>query len=232
MQAHARSRRGNRPYGFPSARGAAALTELAARAWQPAAEFGTLIGDPIYWGWGVARGDGHSVLVLPGLLGGDGYLLPLRSWLRRVGYAPLRSGIDRNPGWSEELVQELGELVEGEYRRSGRPLTIIGHSMGGVLGRSVAVRHPHAVRHVITLGSPLRRTRSVLPEGVRLSAIASEDDRVVGHSGARSRDPGARNIDVRGSHTGMVFNASVYRRLAELLPPGADSPVSGPVEHF
>jgi pimeloyl-ACP methyl ester carboxylesterase len=232
MQAYARSHREARPNPFPYGRRAAALAELAARAWQPAVEFGTLVGDPVYRGWGVPRGDGHSVLVLPGLLGGDGYLRPLRGWLRRVGYAPLRSGIDRNPGWSEELVQELGELVEREYRRSGRPLTIIGHSMGGLLGRSVAVRHPHAVRHVITLGSPLRMTRSTLPESVRLSAIASQDDRVVGHAGAQSRDPAAHNVDVRGSHTGLVFNPSVYRRLAQLLPMDADTPASDPVQRF
>jgi hypothetical protein len=44
------------------------------------------------------------VLVLPGLFAGDGYLQPLRDWLGRSGYSPVRSGIDRNPGWSSELI--------------------------------------------------------------------------------------------------------------------------------
>lgn len=203
----------------PYARGAAALGELAARAWQPAAEFGLLLADPVFWGAGVPRGDGHSVLVLPGLLAGDGYLRPLRGWLRRVGYAPVRSGLDRNPGWSEELVRELGETVEQEFRRTGRQVTIIGHSMGGLLGRSVAVRRPHAVGHVIALGSPLRVARGRLPAGVRLTAIYSRADRIVRYPAATDPDPRATAIEVRGSHTGLAGNPEVYRHLARLLPP-------------
>ena len=45
--------------------GAAALAEFALL---PAAEFGLLLADPVYWGVGVPRGDRHSVLVLPGCL--------------------------------------------------------------------------------------------------------------------------------------------------------------------
>jgi pimeloyl-ACP methyl ester carboxylesterase len=217
------SSRSRRPiYSGPySASRAAALAEVAARAWQPAAEFGALLRDPVFWGWGVPRGDGHPVLVLPGLLAGDRYLTPMRGWLRRVGYTSVRSGLDRNPGWSEELVDELGELAEEQFKRSGRQVTIIGHSMGGVLGRSVAVRRPHAVRHVITLGSPLAMVRSRLPETVRLTSIYSRGDRIVRHPAAVAGDPGARNIEVSGSHTGLAGNPEVYRHLARLLPAAA-----------
>jgi hypothetical protein len=89
--------------------------------------------------------------------------------------------------------------------------------MGGLLGRSVAVRHPEAVRHVITLGSPLALSRSTLPASVRLSALHSRADRIVRHPNALSRDPHARNIEVHGSHTGMAGNVEVYRHLARLL---------------
>jgi pimeloyl-ACP methyl ester carboxylesterase len=82
-----------------------------------------------------------SVLVLPGLFAGDGYLQPLRRWLWRVGYTPLRSGLKRNPGWSPEVVHELGELAEGGFLRSGQRVSIIGHSLGGLIGRSVALRY-------------------------------------------------------------------------------------------
>ena len=197
--------------------GAAALAELAAGAWQPAAELGMLLSDPVYWGWGVPRGDGRPVFVLPGLFGGDRYLEPLRGWLRRIGYTPVRSGLERNPGWSEELVQELGEMAEGAFRKHGSPITIIGHSMGGVLGRSIAARRPHVVQHVISLGSPLTwggRTA----RGVRLTAIYSREDRIVRHPGAMAREGHAENIEVRGSHTGLAFNPEVYRHLARLLP--------------
>lgn len=205
--------------GYLSPDVSARLTDLAARAWQPAAEFGLLLQDPVYWGLGVPRGDGHPVLVLPGLGGGDTYLRPLRGWLRRVGYQAVKSGIERNPGWSDELVRDLGEIVAGEYQRTGQRVSIIGHSMGGVLGRSVAVRHPDAVRQVIAMGSPLRLTRGRLPQGVRMTAIYSRADRIVRDPGARAQDAGAANIEVPGSHVGLASNPAVYRELARLLPP-------------
>lgn len=197
-----------------------ALAEIAVGAWQPAAELGLLLADPVFWGWGVPRGDGHPVLVLPGLGGGDRYLEPLRGWLRRVGYTPVRSGLRRNPGWSESLVRELGDVAEAAAQRSGQAVTIIGHSMGGVLGRSIAARRPTLVRHVIALGSPLGFGGGRAATGVRLTALYSRADRIVRHPGAMSRDAGARNIEVRGSHVGLAVNPEVYRHLARLLPSG------------
>ena len=194
-----------------------ALGQLGAETWQPAAELGLLFADPAFWGWGVPRGDGHPVLVLPGLLGGDRYLEPLRGWLRRVGYTPVASGLERNPGWSEDLVRELGEIAEGAAERDGRRVTIVGHSMGGVQGRSIAARRPHAVQHVIALGSPIGYGGRA-PAGVRLTAIYSRGDRIVRHPGAVARERHAENIEVRGSHVGLAFNPEVYRHLGRLLP--------------
>jgi pimeloyl-ACP methyl ester carboxylesterase len=195
----------------------ARLGELALEFMRPAAETAALLRDPVYWGWGVRHGDGHHVLVLPGLGGGDTYLRLLRGWLKRIGYAPLRSGLDRNPGWSEELVRELGEIAERAFTASGRRVTIVGHSMGGVQGRSIAVRHPDRIDHVITLGSPLALSRSRVPEGVRLTAIYSREDRIVPYPRALAEDGRTRNIEVHGSHIGLASNAEVYRQLASLL---------------
>lgn len=197
---------------------AAALTEIAGEAWQPAAELGLLLADPVYWGWGVPRGDGHAVLVLPGLFAGDRYLEALRRWLQRIGYTPVRSGLRRNPGWSERLVRELGAVAAEAAERTGRPVTIVGHSLGGVLGRSIAARRPDVVRHVITLGSPIAHGGRT-PRGVRLTAIYTRGDRIVRHPGATAREPHAENIEVRGSHTGLAFNPEVYRHLGRLLSP-------------
>jgi triacylglycerol lipase len=193
------------------------LAALASEAWEPAAELGLLLGDPVFWGWGVPRGDRRPVLVLPGLFGGDRYLGPLRDWLRRMGYTPVASGLDRNPGWSEPLVNELGALAETQFGRSGQRVTIIGHSMGGLQGRSVAARRPGVVRHVIALGSPLAMARSRLPGQVRMTAIYSRGDRIVPHPRAMERDPRAKNIEVTGSHIGLAFNPAVYRVLGRVL---------------
>ena len=193
------------------------LAELAGAALRPATEFGMLLADPIYWGLGVPRGDGRPVLVLPGLFAGDGYLQPLRDWLGRSGYAPVKSGIDRNPGWSTELIDALGQLAMAEHRRSRRRITIIGHSMGGLQGRSVAARLPQVVRHVIALGSPLALAQEQLPVGVRMTSIYSPDDRIVRYPASIARDRRAKNVKVPGSHVGLAFNPAVYRVLAQAL---------------
>src|SRR5260370_16326597 len=82
---------------------ALALVEIAAHAWRPAAEFGLLLEDPVFWGWGVPRGDAHAVLVLPGLFAGDRYLQPLRGGLGRAGYRPVLSGLPPKPRRSASL---------------------------------------------------------------------------------------------------------------------------------
>jgi pimeloyl-ACP methyl ester carboxylesterase len=193
------------------------LAALADEAWKPVAELGLLLIEPVFWGVGVLRGDGRPVLVLPGLYAGDRYLGPLRDWLRRIGYSPVRSGLDRNPGWSESLVENLGELADTHFRRSGQRVTIIGHSLGGLQGRAVAVRRPGVVRHVIALGSPLTMARGRLPGEVRMTAIYSRGDRIVRHPAAMERDPRATNLEVSGSHIGLTFNPAVYRALGAVL---------------
>jgi pimeloyl-ACP methyl ester carboxylesterase len=200
-----------------ASRGDFSLADLAGAALRPMTEFGMLLADPIYWGLGVPRGDGRPVLVLPGLFAGDGYLQPLRDWLGRYGYSPVKSGIERNPGWSSELIDALADVAQCEHRRSRQRVTIIGHSMGGLQGRSVAARLPQVVRHVIALGSPLAMAREPLPGAVRMTAIYSREDRIVRHPAALARDPRAKNVSVPGSHIGLAFNPAVYRVLARTL---------------
>ncbi|MBV8775489.1 MAG: hypothetical protein JO166_24625 [Deltaproteobacteria bacterium] len=198
----------------------AIFARVAAQLARPAVEFSALMADPIFWGWGAPRGDGHSVLALPGLGGGDGYLRPLRGWLRRIGYRPVDSGLEVNPGWSEDLLDELTGLVEQEFRRSGAKLTIIGHSLGGVYGYAIAAHQPQMIRHVITLASPLALVRRSLPSAVAISAFYSRSDSIVRHPAAVASDRHARKIEVDSSHIGMATNPDVYRRLGRLLQQG------------
>jgi pimeloyl-ACP methyl ester carboxylesterase len=193
------------------------LARQSAQLMRPALEFGMLMADPVFWGWGVKRGDGHSVVALPGHGGGDNYLQPLRGWLQRVGYRAVASGLDINPGWSEELVDELAELVEQEFRRSGHKVTIIGHSLGGILGYVIAAQQPHAIRQIITLASPLQFFRGRLPASVSIAAFYSRNDSTVRHPAALAREQHARNIEVASSHVGMASHPEVYRALGPLL---------------
>ncbi len=209
------SRAGGLAAGLAGALGVAAIVELAIR---PAAEFATLLADPIFWGFGVPRGDGHPVLLIPGLLANDDYLQALSGWIRRAGYRPLWSGLPLNRGWSREAVEAIGERVESEYRQSGARVTIIGHSMGGALARSVALRRPLAVRQVIALAAPLGyEAAERLSLSVAITALYSRGDPIVRYPHAVARESHAHNFEVRGSHSGLAFNPEVYRHLSRLL---------------
>src|SRR5208282_4264255 len=135
---------GDEPHMPPSARtilsdpatrfAVAALTEAVL----PGVEFGMLVTDPVFWGMNVPRGDGHPVLLIPGLLANDDYLQPLSNWLRRAGYSPIWSGLPLVRGFSQAAIGRVTERVEQEHRSTGSRVSIIGHSMGGALARSAA----------------------------------------------------------------------------------------------
>lgn len=102
------------------------------------------------------RGDGHPVLVLPGLGGGDATTLLLRRALRRLGYPVYGWGFGVNRGPTPRVVDGVPALVADLHRRHGRRVSVIGWSLGGIYAHAAARAHPELVRQVITLGSPIR----------------------------------------------------------------------------
>ncbi|HUO05302.1 MAG TPA: alpha/beta hydrolase [Candidatus Binataceae bacterium] len=115
-----------------------------------------LMADPVYYGSGVALGDGHPVLLIPGYFAGDWTFAPLAQWLRRIGYRPYYSGIEFNVGCPQSKLEMVRRRVAQISSETSRSVTIIGHSLGGVLGRAAATANPEAVRQVIAIGSPIR----------------------------------------------------------------------------
>lgn len=112
---------------------------------------------PIYWGFGVPKGDGSAVVVVPGFLLSDLYLTEFRAWLRRIGYQAYSSGIGVNAECPNLLIkQHLIDTVEKAYRETGKKVHIVGHSLGGILARAMASQMPDHVASVITLGAPFR----------------------------------------------------------------------------
>ena len=111
---------------------------------------------PVYYGFGVPRGNGEPVVLVPGFLGSDRYLTEMHLWLRRIGYKPYFSGIGRNVDCPELLTQRLLVTIQQAHAETHMPVTIIGHSMGGVVARYyVQVLGGDARVHtLVTLGSP------------------------------------------------------------------------------
>ncbi len=114
---------------------------------------------PVFRGTGVPKGDGSSVIVVPGFMGSDQYLGDMNSWLRRIGYSPHLSGIGRNADCPDVLAQRLHNAIEHASSETGNPVHLIGHSLGGVLARSTAARWPDLVASCVTMASPFRGIR-------------------------------------------------------------------------
>ena len=102
------------------------------------------------------RGDGHAVIVIPGLAADDLSTGLLRSVLRQRGYEVHAWGQGPNLGPRPGVLERLVSLLESVQARSGRKVSLVGWSLGGVFARYLASIRPELVRQVITLGSPIQ----------------------------------------------------------------------------
>jgi len=100
------------------------------------------------------RGDGHPVLVLPGLIATDNSTRPLRSFLKGKSYVVSGWGQGRNLGPRHEVREAMVDRVRELNDTYGRKISLVGWSLGGVYARQLAKMMPDRVRMVITLGSP------------------------------------------------------------------------------
>ena len=182
------------------------------------------------------RGDRHPVLVLPGFTATDRSTEPLRWFLRGQGYWTHGWLLGRNLGPTTRTLDGLGARLVELHARHGRPVSVIGWSLGGIYARMLARSHPELVRQVITLGSPFRMQQgdhsnaealwSALAPGfpedltnlfdnqtplpVPATAIYSKTDGVVAwYTCIETVGPRRESIEVRGSHMGLGVNPAV-----------------------
>lgn len=189
-------------------------------------------------------GDGHRVLVLPGLGATDGSTSALRRFLTGLGYDVHGWGLGRNIGPTVPAVHGIRTLLrrladEGE-------VSVVGWSLGGIFAREMAREHPDLVRQVITLGSPYamtnpKQTRANTafellsrfyvkgadrppPEHTRppfpvpATSIYSKTDGIVAWQTCISESgPRRENVAVACSHLGYGYNPSVMWVVADRL---------------
>jgi pimeloyl-ACP methyl ester carboxylesterase len=149
-------------------------------------EFFALQRDPVSRGVGVPRGDGRLVLVIPGLFGSDVYLAPLHSWLRRIGYRPVRSTMTINAGCPERLRNQIEKALRPSMQRHPGPLAIIGHSRGGMLGWAIASRLQAQASHLVLLGSPAAAVVSMMRMNANQSQLTGVSASGVAQAGQRA----------------------------------------------
>ena len=195
----------------------------------------------------LGRGDLHPVLILPGFTADDESTVLLRGTLRAQGYYAHAWRLGRNLGPTERIVTGMRERLDELHAEHGRPVSIIGQSLGGIYARALAREQPEAVRQVITLGSPYRmvqgdrssvqrswRRVEHLHDGDLQQLTQREEDRPplqVPATSIYSRTDGvapwqtcidvvaerAENIEVRGGHIGMTINPAVVVAILDRL---------------
>jgi pimeloyl-ACP methyl ester carboxylesterase len=188
------------------------------------------------------RGDGHPVLVIPALFSTDRMTAGFRTLLASLGYAVEGWNAGVNLGPTRSAWDAADRLLPDIHRRTGRKVSVIGHSLGGVFARALASGHPGLVRRVITVcspfrppvTSPLRPVYRVLarwhvaeevllpllsePPPVPTIAIYSPADRVVAWSSCIDEaGPLRENVAVKGAHSTMLGNPEAIRIIAERL---------------
>jgi pimeloyl-ACP methyl ester carboxylesterase len=191
------------------------------------------------------RGDGHGVLVLPGLLASDSSTALLRRFLRLLGYQVRGWQLGRNLGPTDEVLDEMPVMLAELAARAGGPVSVIGWSLGGVYARELARQHPEQVRRVITLGSPFamvdprqshadrafRRRRGLhangrvptreqvgRPIGVPSTAIYSRLDGIVSWRACIEPETDLhQNVEVRCAHLGFGIDPATLWLIADRL---------------
>ena len=169
------------------------------------------------------RGDGHTVLVMPGLGASDLSTRPLRRFLRTLGYDVHGWGLGRNEGPTARMLDNVGARFLDLHGRRGEGVSLVGWSMGGVFARRLARLNPDAVRQVITLGSPYRMLSDTGSSSLR-SPSTSVFSRTDGIAPWRSCYDGfgARHeaVEVVGSHCGLGHHPAVLHLVADRLAQG------------
>jgi pimeloyl-ACP methyl ester carboxylesterase len=95
------------------------------------------------------------VVLVPGFMAGDWSMGMLARHLRTVGYRTYRSTMHANVGCTQEAAHALERRIESIAIKRDRKVSIVGHSLGGLLARAIAARRPDLVDGIVTMGSPL-----------------------------------------------------------------------------
>lgn len=192
------------------------------------------------------KGDGHAVQVLPGFMASNSSTVPMRRLLKGLGYDAHGWDSGRNIRVDNALIARLENQLKRLNDDSGRKVSLVGWSLGGVLARELAKLHPDRVRLVISLGSPISDDRNHTsaarlfellngkdPEPMRggrfrrldeappvpTTSILTKTDGIVHWRGSvqkPSRTP-SENIEVHASHCGLGVNPSVMIAIADRL---------------
>ena len=100
-------------------------------------------------------GDGHPVVLVPGFMAGESTLVALKLFLQNKGYDVHTWGLGRNVGFRGKHANALPQKIRYLHHTTGRKVSLVGWSLGGVFSFYGAETTQECVRSIITLGSPV-----------------------------------------------------------------------------
>jgi pimeloyl-ACP methyl ester carboxylesterase len=101
------------------------------------------------------KGDGKPVLIIPGFALHDHTTRHLRGFLEDIGHQPYgwKNGLHLQV--NDKTITHLEKKIEDILQQHpDEKITLIGHSLGGIIARELAREMPDHIQQVITLGSP------------------------------------------------------------------------------
>jgi pimeloyl-ACP methyl ester carboxylesterase len=163
-------------------------------------------------------------LVIPGAGTSDTATALIRGVLSAHGHSVHGWDLGTNVGYRQGPRQRiaLDERFVALHQQAGRPVALVGFSLGGVYARELARRHPEATRLVITVSSPFRpiEPAGIAAVPVPTTCLYSKDDRVARWETCIDPiDDMHENIEFSGPHlmitTHPAVTAVVVDRLAQ-----------------
>lgn len=195
---------------------------------------------------GAATGNGQPAIIIPGFLAPDMSTARLRDFLARQNFKPHSWTGGINIGPMPQVVREIERQIGQVADATGKPVTLVGVSLGGTTAREIAKACPASIAQVITLVSPihlpvstplapLAEAATLLwdmealealqaiaePPPVPVTALFSKDDGIIDWQAAvPSISDMVEVVEISGAHMAVCSNPDVQRIVAERLARG------------
>ena len=162
------------------------------------------------------RGDGHPVLLVPGFMASESSLVALKVFLQNKGYDVHTWGLGRNMGFRSKHANALPQKIRYLHHVTGKKVSLVGWSLGGVFSMYGAQQALDCVRCVITLGSPV----SVDAAGSQSPNAIKALYRLVSHRlGASAHVMQPRAKDMRERRRLAIPTSCLYSLSDGVVPP-------------
>lgn len=190
------------------------------------------------------RGERHPVIVLPGLGADDTSTIAIRGFLQHLGYDVHGWGRGRNVRPPNADLAAIAAQADKLHAASGKQVSLVGWSRGGIIAREVARHVPKAIRLVVTLGSPFAapgasNVKTIWrfltgepyqpPTAERIHALAQPipvpstsiytraDGVVAWQACLEDEGPERENVEVATTHIGLGFHPQALWVIADRL---------------